>query len=154
MALGTRRLSRSITLVIALFSLGAITPAAAPASTVARMSSLVILSFVFVGTPIRFMMKPEMPESIHTSGLKIRIRSCMSATIFTATFSGRLIATRFGIRSAKMTKRSVTSTKEQAKETLISTSSGKTYLSKSAKTPVKAASPTIPPKIATALIPI
>ena len=153
-ALGTKRLSRSITFVIAFCSCGSRRPAATPASTVATISSFVIFSFDVVGNPQTRIMKPDIVVKTQTRGLNTKMNSCIKRTIPTAIVSGRLIATRFGIRSANITKSKVTKTNEQAKETEVNTSCGRNPLNSSSNTPVNAASPRMPPKMATALIPI
>ena len=112
--------------VMAVCSSGAMTPALAPASTVAITSSLVIWSWLLSGTRIMRMIALASTVRSQTSGL----RSMMSVTIGpmqrTATFSGQLMATRFGMRSANITKRIVTSRNEQKKETGVRASGGTT----------------------------
>ena len=71
----------------------------------------------------------------------------------TATFSGQLMATRFGMRSANITKSTVTSRNEQKNDTGVRSSGESSGESSTAKASVKTASPTTPPRMATALMP-
>ena len=149
---GTSRLSSSNTFWITASSCGAITPAAVPAPTLARMSSEVIVSWRFVGIPSERMQASDKRSSTKTIGRSTRMMIRIGRTTRMAIASGRPMARRFGRRSAKMTKSEVASRNESAKLTCFKFASGTTLPSAHEKKGEKAASPTMPPKRATALM--
>ena len=83
-------------------SLGAIKPAAAPASTVATMSSLVILFLFWVGRPNSFINALEITVRSQTNGFRTLMRTCIEPIRRTEIFSGFVRPMRFGRRSAKI----------------------------------------------------
>ena len=90
-------------------------PASAPAPTVAKRSSLVIVASFFVGTPITFKKKFERPVNAITKGFKIRIKNRIEPIKSNAYFSGLFKPILLGIKSANKTKIIVTAKKEQKK---------------------------------------
>ena len=111
----TVRFSRATTFSITARSEGAMTPAAAPALTVARMSSPVTLSVLSVASPNMRMIPDETISSTKTSGRKMMISTRMGRAQNMAMRSGLLSETRLGMRSEKITKASVTVMNEQKK---------------------------------------
>ncbi len=95
-----------------------------------------------------------MPLKNHTSGRKIMMEKRIGLMIRTATVSGAIIPMRFGVKSANRINRLVTSTKEQMKLTCSASSGDRKRSNNTLKVGEKAASPTIPPRMATAFRPI
>ena len=120
----------------------------------ARMSSEVIASWRFVGTPRERMQASERRSRMKTHGLKSVMMQCIGRTTNIATASGRAIASRFGRRSAKITKSVVAIRNEITKLMRPQSCPGRISASSHWKKGEKAASPTMPPKSAVAFSPI
>ena len=100
------------------------------------------------------MMALDTTVSSQTIGLRMVIRNNIERIRRTDIDSGLLSPTLFGIRSANIMNMKVTSTKEASHETVESISGGQIGANNFSKTGVKVGSPTIPPRMATALMPI
>jgi len=151
---GTMRESSSNTLLIRCCSWRSSAPACAPASAMATMSSGVMSSVRLLGTLNQRNSRSASPLNTHTSGAKAHMHSCIGRTTLTAMRSGCTIARRLGIRSAKSTNSEVTNTKDSTKLSVPSKGPSYTGRRRSATCGDKACSPTIPPRMATALSPI
>ena len=103
---------------MAFFSSLAMTPAAVPASTVAIISSEVILSLVRSGRPKRRMIILANPLKNHTKGRRILIKKLMGPIMAIAIDSGATKAKRLGIRSANRINKVVDVIKPPQKPTL------------------------------------
>ena len=108
MADDTRRDSSSNTFSIRWYSVSGSTPASAPATTTAEMSSKVSSSVRWAGSPNSEISLSDSVLKIHTSGLNITMQPCSGRTSRRASFSGASMASRLGSRSANSTNRLVT----------------------------------------------
>ena len=154
MADATVRESSSNTLVITCCSRAASTPARAPASIRARMSSDVTRSSRTVGRPSRAARRLASQLNSHTSGLNSAVSHCMGRLTNTASRSGSAIERRLGSRSASRMNSEVMRTKEARKPTVAAVSGASQGVSQPEKYGVSAPSPTTPPRMATAFTPI
>ncbi len=116
---GTVRDSSSNTFSISSCSCLRSTPASAPASTTAYISSEVISSFRTIGSLKMRKIMLAMPLNNHTSGRKTNRQKRIGLMMRRATVSGAIIPMRFGVRSANRMNKLVTEGKRDDEAQLL-----------------------------------
>ena len=96
----------------------------------------------------------EITVRSQTNGFKTLMSTCIEPIRHTEIFSGFVRPMRFGKRSAKIMNNIVIRRNEHKNDVVSRYCAGTNHLNRPANTSVKAASPTIPPRMATALMPI
>ncbi|MPN27205.1 hypothetical protein SDC9_174632 [bioreactor metagenome] len=153
MAEPTVRESSSKTLAITCCSRAASTPARAPASVMARMSSEVMLSSRIDGRPSSLKIKSVVLAYSHTTGLNSFMHHSMGPGTRTAQRSGSAMPRRLGSRSANRMNSEVTMKNEHRKPSVCAVDCCVHSANRRLSEGLKAPSPTIPPRIATAFCP-
>ena len=154
MADGTVRDSNSKTFSINSCSCLRNTPATAPASTIAKISSDVISSFLTIGILNSLKIRSAMPLNNQTKGRNKARQKRIGLTIFSAMTSGLIMPIRLGVKSASRINIDVTIINEQTDPNCCARGASKKREKRSFNAGEKADSPTIPATMATALRPI